>query len=488
MKSLWKPSLKPLLLLAIFCMLLGSTNVMAKSKTKAKIWTDAKQQHEPYIDPRINSNMTSLVKNTLPAVVSIATEVVYKMGGRGRNAPMNDFFEYFFNQPFGKEFKQQGMGSGFLISAEGHILTNNHVVENADEITVQLQGGDEYQAKVIGKDARTDMALIKIDAGKKLPFLILGDSDKLHIGHTVVAMGNPFGLSQTVTKGIVSQKGRKDINPSGRKIIANFIQTDASINPGNSGGPLVNIYGEAVGINTAIAQGNGIGFAIPINMTKILLPQLTTGKIQRSWIGIQLQHMTPELADSLGLPSAKGALIASVVPDSPAAKAGLRPEDVIIKFDGKIVDSEADLAWLASMHGVGKKVRLKIWRNGRKKMISLKLGKMPGSQVAEADDNQLDTSDKVLSCGMELVNPDKRLLKKLEIKDGKGVLVVKVDPTSAAAKAGVRPGDVIRKVNTTLIKNSKHFERVVGKLPKGKTIRLFINRDKMALFIAFTLR
>ena len=270
-----------------------------------KIWHESDNGREPYIDPAVNRSMSALVKATLPAVVSIATEQVIKMrrrGPRGRGGePLEDFFDFFFNQPFGRQFKSQGMGSGFLINEEGYILTNNHVVENADEITVQLNNHDEYQAKVIGRDERTDMALIKIEAGKSLPYLKLGNSSELEIGDTVVAMGNPFGLSQTVTMGIVSQKGRKDINPSGRRLVANFIQTDASINPGNSGGPLLNIYGEAVGINTAIAQGQGIGFAIPINMSKTLLPQLTNGKIERSWIGIGIQDITPTLAESLGL-------------------------------------------------------------------------------------------------------------------------------------------------------------------------------------------
>lgn len=488
MKSRIKLPVKFIFIFALVAMLIAITNVSFAGNDHEKIWKDSSDRHEPYIDPRINTNMTDLVKNTLPAVVSIATEIVYKLRGRNRNDHINDFFEYFFNQPFGREFKQQGMGSGFLISKNGYILTNNHVVENADEITVQLQGGDEYKAKIIGRDPKTDMALIKIEAGKNLPFLILGDSDDLEIGHTVVAMGNPFGLSQTVTKGIISQKGRKDINPSGRKIYANFIQTDASINPGNSGGPLLNIYGEVVGINTAIAQGNGIGFAIPINMTKTLLPQLLTGRIERSWIGIQLQHMTPELADSLGLKHAKGALIASVVPGSPAEKAGLRSEDVVIAFNGKEVETESDLAWMASMYGVGKKVQVKVWRDGKNKMITLTLGKMPSTRIAEDGSVETQQDDRVSSMGMELVDPNQQILKKLDVKDGKGTLVAKVDPGSIAARAGLRPGDLIRKVNTTQIKNSSHFKSTVDKLPKGKTVRLFINRDKIALFIAFTVK
>lgn len=452
-----------------------------------KVWEDAGDKHKPYIDPTINRNMTELVKNTLPAVVSIATEQSIKPFGQGSGDPMEKFFEHFFNQPYGRQFKQEGLGSGFLISPEGYLLTNNHVIENADEIKVQLHGGDEYKAKVVGRDSRTDMALLKIETGKPLPYLVLGDSDDLEIGHMVIAMGNPFGLSHTVTSGIVSQKGRKDINPSGRHIIANFIQTDASINPGNSGGPLLNIYGEVVGINTAIAQGQGIGFAIPISMSKTLLPQLTSGSVERSWIGIQVQPVTSELAESLGLSKPKGALVSQVIKDSPAEKAGLLVEDVILKFNGKSLENQADLIWMASTAGIGAKVKLLIWRNRSEKTVTLKLGRMP-ERVAGRNTDPSSKNMQVTAMGISVIDPATEQLENLAITDGYGVMVAKVDPASAAARTGVRPGDVIRKVNRTIIKNAKHFEKVSGKLGKGKTVRLLINRNKMALFVAFTIK
>ncbi|RJO71061.1 MAG: PDZ domain-containing protein [Myxococcales bacterium] len=449
-----------------------------------RIWKDANPADRPAVAFQFNDVMSKLVEGTLPAVVSIATSSdvsLRRFGPQGDR--MEDFFDFFFGpqSPYGEHFRQQGVGSGFIINAEGHVLTNNHVVERADEIAVQMGDGEEYPAKVIGRDPATDVALLKIEAGKPLPFLRLGDSDELKIGQMVVAMGNPLGLSHTVTMGIVSQKGRKDINPSGRKIIANFIQTDASINPGNSGGPLLNIYGEVVGINTAIAQGQGIGFAIPVNMAKTLLPQLLLGKVERSWIGIRIQDVTKELADSLNLPSPHGALIAAVVDGSPADKAGLKPEDVILEFDGKEIKSGNDLTWLASTAGIDKAVVLTVWRDGARKTFPLVLGRMPGETVAAQGEMQ---GGKAV-IGITLVDPDKDMLKQLGITDGKGALVGDLDPNLPAARAGLKPGDVIRKINSALVRDADHAAKLLGGFKKGQTVRLFVNREQMALFIAF---
>lgn len=474
-----------LLFVGAYSLLADDTNAEA-----GRIWHDAEKDHEPYIHPAFNNQISKLVKSTLPAVVSIATkERVRGFGGHERRGvPFDDFFDFFFNQPYGRQFERQGLGTGFIINEEGYILTNNHVIENADEITVELEEGESYPAEVIGRDDRTDLGLLKINAGKGLPFLKLGDSEALDIGHIVIAMGNPLGLSHTVTQGIVSQKGRNDIAPSGRKIYANFIQTDASINPGNSGGPLVNIYGEVVGINTAIARGNGIGFAIPVNMAKKLLPQLATGHVKRSYIGIQVQAVTDELAESLGLDRAKGALVASVVNDSPAEKAGLKPEDVILSFDGHPIDSHYDLTWRASTAGVGKTVALKIWRDRKIVTKSVTLGLMPGDEVAQhSSKSGASGKNEVSVWGIHVINPTKAQLKEVGITDGKGALVKGIEHDSGAFGTLMR-GDVIRKVNNVNIKNADHFERILKKLKKGRTIRLFVNRNRHALFIAFRLR
>ncbi len=449
-----------------------------------KIWTDSDSDHEPFVNPEFNNKMNALVTQTLPAVVSIATEKGIGRRGRG-NQRYDDFFDFFFNMPQGRSpFKQQGLGSGFIINENGYILTNNHVIEDADEITVTLDDGKEYPAKIIGRDERTDLGLVKIEAGDPLPYLVLGDSDRLEVGHMVVAMGNPLGLSQTVTQGIVSQKGRKDITPSGRHIYANFIQTDASINPGNSGGPLLNIYGEVVGINTAIAQGAGIGFAIPVNMAKTLLPQLVTGKVERSWIGIRIQQINSELAESLGLKEAKGALVAATVPDSPADKAGLKAEDVILKFDGKDIKTYSDLTWYASTAGVGTKVKLEVWRDKKTISLSLTLGRMPDSDEEAMGDLQPGDSG-YNALGMHVTSPDPKIQKRLGISDGKGALITRIEMDSPAASAGLRPGDVVRKVNSVIVKSPEHFVKIMKKIKKGKTVRMLVNRNRMALFIAF---
>ncbi|MBI2897780.1 MAG: trypsin-like peptidase domain-containing protein [Deltaproteobacteria bacterium] len=274
---------------------------------------------------------------------------------------------------------QRSLGTGFVIDSEGYVITNNHVIEHASDIRVQTSSNEEVSASVVGLDDRTDVALLRISA-RNLVAPPLGDSDALQVGEWVVAIGNPFGLSQTVTAGIVSAKGRTGrdvpIDPAG---YYNFIQTDASINPGNSGGPLFNMRGEIVGINTAInAAGQGIGFAIPINMVKQILPQLrTSGRVTRSWLGISIQSVTRDAATQLGLPEPKGALVVEVFPGGPAASAGLRSGDVILEFDGQAIRDSSELPWLASTAGVGHIARLDVFRGGSQRQIQLRLVEMP---------------------------------------------------------------------------------------------------------------
>jgi serine protease Do len=312
-------------------------------------------------------SFADLAEKLKPAVVNISTTKTVKSGGFrspfGQGSPFDrnfggeDFFERFFGDIPQRQFKQKSLGSGFIISHDGYIFTNNHVVEQADKILVKLSDGKEYEAKVIGKDAKTDIALIKIKPSDNLPIVETGDSDKLRVGDWVIAIGNPFGLEQTVTAGIVSAKGRV----IGAGPYDNFIQTDASINPGNSGGPLINLNGEVVGINTAIvASGQGIGFAIPINMARDVIPQLEkSGHVTRGWLGVGIQEVTPALAKSFGLKEEKGALVSQVSKGGPADKAGIEQGDVILEFDGKTIAEMKDLPRIVASTPVGRTVAVK---------------------------------------------------------------------------------------------------------------------------------
>jgi serine protease Do len=289
---------------------------------------------------------------------------------------LNEFFKRFFGDQMPREFKQSSLGSGFIIDTGGFILTNNHVVEKADEIQVTLSDGKRFEAKVVGRDPKTDIALILIKAGTPLTPLPLGDSDQTEVGEWVLAIGSPFGLGNTVTAGIVSAKYRK----IGAGPYDNFIQTDASINPGNSGGPLLNSLGEVIGINTAIFSQSGgsigIGFAIPINMAKELLPQLKKGEVVRGWLGVSIQGVTPDLADKLGLAEAKGALVSEVTEGGPADKAGIVQGDVIISFGGKEIKKMADLPYMVGATPVGQTVKVEIIRKGKNKVLKVKVGEM----------------------------------------------------------------------------------------------------------------
>jgi len=324
--------------------------------------------------PMVPANFSDLAAKVRDGVVNL--QVVKKaqnvaFGGPdaagnpfGEDSPFGDFFAPFFG---GRNSipapEQRGVGSGFIMSRDGYIVTNNHVVEDATQIKVKLANGKEYNAKVVGRDPKTDLALVKIDGASDLHALPMGNSDDLKVGSWVLAVGSPFGLEQTVTAGIVSAKGRV----IGSGPYDNFIQTDASINPGNSGGPLINIKGEVVGINTAIlAQGKGIGFAIPINMAKDIAPQLQEkGHVTRGWLGVSIQEMTPELAKSFGLTDNKGVLVAQVMPGSPAQKAGIEQGDVITQFDGKTVAESKDLPQMVASTPVGKSVSVKLMRDGK---------------------------------------------------------------------------------------------------------------------------
>jgi len=385
----------------------------------------------------------------------------------------DDFFDKFFGIP--KEgFKQKSLGSGFIINKEGYILTNNHVVKDAEDILVTLSNDNEYRAKIIGKDEDMDVALLKIDTKEDLPLVKLGDSDALQIGEWVVAIGNPFGLEHTVTAGIVSAKWRT----IGQGPYNSFIQTDASINPGNSGGPLFNIMGEVVGINTAIiSEGQGIGFAIPINMVKDVLEDLKTeGKIKRGWLGLLIQRVTPDLAKSFGLKENKGALVAEVVDGGPADKSGVKRGDVIVQFQGKQIREFSDLSRYAGLTRPGTKVELDIVRDGEKLELSVKMGEFTesgGKSFAEREESVL---------GMTLQNITPELAKHFELIKSEGVLVTDVKPDSPAYKAGIQRGDIIIEVNRKKVIDVRDFAKVLKSSTKN-SILLLINRGEHTLYV-----
>ena len=379
-----------------------------------------------------------------------------------------------------RSFETQSLGSGFIISQDGYILTNNHVVENASEITVILHNEKTYSAKVIGTDPKTDLALIKIDA-KGLPTVRLGDSDKLQVGEWVMAIGNPFGLAETVTAGIVSAKGRV----IGSGPYDDFIQTDASINPGNSGGPLFNIRGEVVGINTAIIeQGQGLGFAIPINIARDLLSQLKKGEVVRGWLGVVIQEVTPELAQSFGLKQPTGALVSDIEPGSPADKAGIKKGDIILKFNGKEITKMKELPAIVALTPVGETVTVTILRDGKTRDVTLKVAKMPteGTIGSAPRTTPGPGTKSELGLAVEAITPT--IAQYLGLPDTDGVIVTAVDPNSFAERAGIMKGDVIRELNRKKVKNLAEFNAEMANSNKTGRYLFLILRSGNTIFIA----
>jgi serine protease Do len=486
---LYVPRHKVLLSLGVFFILISiwmfGTPPLSQG---AKFWTE-KPPGEGVVVP-MPPSFSVLVEKLSPAVVNISTTQTVKEGGpqvfRFPRRPFErrpfpqDPFEEFFKRFFGdipeREFKRQSLGSGFIISADGYIVTNNHVIENASQIKVVLSTGEEHDATIVGRDPKTDVALIKIEGKSNLPVVPLGHSDSLKIGDWVIAIGNPFGLTHTVTVGIVSAKGRV----IGAGPYDDFIQTDASINPGNSGGPLFNTYGEVVGINTAIiATGQGIGFAIPINMAKELLPQLReTGKVTRGWLGVQIQRITPELAKSFGLESERGALVADVIEGTPAAKIGIERGDIIIEFDNKPIKEMGDLPRIVANTPVGKKVPIKVLRKGKEMTLQATISEMKEEMVASAR----ESVEESLGLSTQELTPD--IARSLGLSDPKGVVITQVEPGSPAEEANLRQGDVIVEINQTPLKDMDDYKQVLDKVTKGETMLLLVRRGNNTFYTA----
>ena len=438
-------------------------------------------------------NFVPLAKNAGPAVVNISTEreVESPVMGMFSFPGMEQFFEQ-FGGPFGMrpgqpapKQKSSALGSGFIISADGYIVTNNHVVEGADKITVKLNGdkSDGLAAKVVGTDAETDLALLKVESREPLPVLNFGDSDAMEVGAWVMAIGNPFGLSNTVTAGILSAKGR-DIHAGP---FDNFLQTDASINPGNSGGPLINMAGEVIGINTAIsANGQGIGFAIPSNLASRVINDLREGKkVSRGWLGVTIQDVDENMAKALGLKNTKGALIGSVMDDEPADKAGLRAGDVIIRVGGQDIDSASAVTRSVASLKPDTKVDVVVLRNGKEVKTTVTLGERASHNTSLQSPSKGEGTD--LGVSVKVLTPEDARALQLS-GDVKGLLVVNVKGDGPAAEAGLRTGDVILSANLKPVKDVDELASVVRKEGRERgAVMLQINRHGETFFITVAL-
>ncbi|MBS3810216.1 MAG: Do family serine endopeptidase, partial [Desulfobacterales bacterium] len=383
----------------------------------------------------------------------------------------------FGQQNPGREFKRKSLGSGFVLNKQGHIVTNNHVIENADEIQVKLKDGKEYDAEIIGTDPSTDLALIKIKPDGDLPTLSLGDSENINIGEWVVAIGNPFGLDHTVTAGIISAKGRV----IGTGPYDDFIQTDASINPGNSGGPLINMEGDVIGINTAIvASGEGIGFAIPSNLAKDIISQLKeTGEVTRGWLGVGIQQLNDELKEYYNVD--KGVLITKVFEGDPAAEAGLRANDIIVAVNGQPVDSPRELSRMIAEIQPGEKARIKFVRGGKTDTVSVTLAKRKEDKLAGREKTPGETEKAAL--GMDVVNIEPEIAKQYNLENTKGVIVNNIEAGSKAAEAGFRRGDIIREINHEPVSSVKDFRETIAAAEKGDTLSFYVMRIKQGITV-----
>lgn len=442
---------------------------------------------------RTSRAFAHITKQAKPAVVFIKVERTFKGGPRFEfNDPFDlfddEFFERFFRRRFPeqrqpREFKQQGQGSGFIISKDGYVLTNHHVVGDADRITVGLADGREFSGKIVGNDPKSDIAVIKIEGGE-LPVLPLGNSEELEEGEWVIAIGNPFGLSHTVTVGIVSAKGRSVV---GIADYEDFIQTDAAINPGNSGGPLINLKGEVVGINTAIFSRSGgymgIGFAIPINMAKSISQQLiTTGTVVRGYLGITIQELTPELAKSFYVDKQEGILVTEVTKDSPAERAGLQTGDVIVELNGEKIEGLGPFRNRIALTPPDTRIRLQVVRDGRKRELSVTVGRMPEEIMTTGQ-----RADFMERLGLTVQNLSDELARQFDYEPGSGVLITQVEPGSPAATAGLHPGMLIREANRRRVRNISEFQEAVAKSVDSSVLLLLVQEGQRHRFVTLRL-
>jgi serine protease Do len=479
---------------AIFSFLIG---ILVSSSLKISSCLQAFDNEEGNISQPLPANdspsFAALAEKLMPVTVNISTTKIVK--GRQmpfrhpfREGPFRDFFgDDFYERFFGGRMPQQeqkltSLGSGFIIDHEGYIITNNHVIEGADEIKVRLSDKEEYDAKIIGRDDKTDIALIKIEPDKDLPVAVLGDSDELKVGEWVMAIGNPFGLDQTVTVGVVSAKWRK----LGMGAYEDFIQTDAAINQGNSGGPLFNTRGAVVGVNTAIfstSGGNiGIGFAIPINLARNIISQLKDkGKVVRGWLGVVVQTMTSDLAESFDMDKGKGALVADVDENGPAARAGIKKGDVIVSFDGKEIKEMKELPLLVAQTPIGKKVEITIVRGGEKLKKKVTIEELKESKTYASAETGADEG-----IGMEVNTLTPMIARAYNIKDTSGVVVTRVTPGSPADESGMKEGDLILEVNREPVETLEDYIDALDERKSGSKILFLVKRGAYSQFVIIT--
>lgn len=442
------------------------------------------EQTKSYLPLEALSNgIADIAEKVGPAVVNIDTM-------RMVTTQFPSFEDPIFKRFFGREFEefrrtipQKGTGSGFIINQEGYVLTNEHVVRKADKIKVTLSDGREFDGEVIGSDVTSDMAIVKIKADH-LPTFTLGNSDELRVGEIVIAIGNPYGLQQTVTMGVVSAKGRSIPTGMEGHVYRNFIQTDTAINPGNSGGPLLNIKGEVVGINTAIIPyAQGIGFAIPINMAKRNIDDLINlGKVRRSWLGVYIQEVIPEIAKQFGLPEdTEGVLVGDVVKDSPAEEAGIKRGDIIIKVNDEEVNSPGELQDKIRDIDIGEKTNIEIMRDGKTTRFIVKIGEMP---TVEEEGSEFP-KEKVFSVqtGLKVEVVTSEIAKELELPWVKGLVIAEVIPGSSADDMGLQRGDVILEANRVEVSSVEKWEEVISRLEPGDTLLLLVFRNRHTYYV-----
>jgi len=429
---------------------------------------------------------SEIASSISPSVVNISTTKIMKREAVPLlDDPFSEFFSPLRDFKMPKKWKEQSLGSGVIISPDGYIITNNHVVEQGDEIRVTLFDKRSFKAKLIGADTKTDVAIVKIDA-ENLYSVHWGDSDRLQVGEFVLAIGNPYGLNHTVTMGIISAVGRANV---GIADYEDFIQTDAAINPGNSGGPLVNTKGELIGINTAIFSRSGgyqgIGFAVPSNMARLVMDQLIQkGKVTRGWLGVTIQEITPELSQKFGLKSAKGALIGDVAKGSPAEKAGIKRGDIILEFNGKKVSDVGNLRNMVAQSKIGEQIPLTIMRSGKEYALQVTTTELPkdASEAAPGNDPE-DTAFEGLA-GLNVIDLTGEISRQLGLpRDEKGVVVVRVDSGSSIEDAGMRKGDVIQEIDRKKIASLEDYTRVVAGVNSGDTVLMFVNRGGKKFYV-----
>ena len=421
----------------------------------------------------------TVAKGVNPSVVNISTVSKKKL--------VQPFFEFspLFDDFFGgrggrpQYRRENSLGSGFILNRDGYIITNDHVVRDAESIQVKLSNENVYNGKVVGSDPKTDIAVIKINAKEKLPVAVLGDSDKLQVGQWAIAIGNPFGLDRTVTVGVVSATGRSNM---GIETYENFIQTDASINPGNSGGPLLNVYGEVIGINTAIvAAGQGIGFAIPINMAKRVVAQLINkGNVTRGWLGISIQPVTPEIAQSFGLKQPHGALVSDVMTGSPAAKSGIVQGDIITRFAGKEIKTVQQLQLLVADTQVGARIEVEVFRDGQTRKLPITIVSADAAVAARPQFHEADTG----LVGLTVEDLPREMRK----KGLSGVVVTEVDPGGLAAESGIQRGDIIVSVNQRRVSSLSDYVKTVKEAEKQGSVAMLVKRGDASIYFAIRTR